>query len=115
VDGGEIAIFVADLVGFVGALLLAVPFFVGQGPRDSLLMAVARRAEAAKRAEAARRAGTAEPRTIDAFDTTAEKQLRHIARYSHWEARAAWGGALLIALAFIVRLAVPVVKYLNDP
>jgi hypothetical protein len=37
----EIAALVADLSGFLGALLLTVPFFTGQAPRDLVLLALA--------------------------------------------------------------------------
>jgi hypothetical protein len=92
-DGGEIAATVGDFLGFVGALLLAIPFFLGQEPRDSVLLALARRSPDAA-----------------VFDSTLQRHVNHIANYWHWEIRAATVGAALIALAFMTRLAVAFIR-----
>jgi hypothetical protein len=93
-DAGEIAAIAADLLGFVGALLLAVPFFVGQEPRDSVLLALARRSPDA---------------TV--FDHITQRHVQHIASHWHWEIRAAKVGTALIALAFMIKLTVALVSY----
>lgn len=85
--GSEIAAVFADLSGFVGALLLAVPFFLGQEPRDSVLLALARHSPDAA-----------------TFDQTVQRHVQHIATHWHWEAFAARLGTCLIAFAFLVRL-----------
>src|ERR1700730_18275120 len=93
-DGGEIAGIVADLLGFVGALLLAVPFFIGQEPRDAVLIALARRSPDAA-----------------VFDHTTQRHVQHIASHWHWEILAAKVGTVLIAIAFMIKLTVPLVGY----
>jgi hypothetical protein len=83
----ELVTAIADLVGFIGALFLAVPFFIGQEPRDTVLLALARPSS-----------------EQTAIDRTTQRHVQHIARYWHWEARSARLGISLIALAFVARL-----------
>jgi hypothetical protein len=91
---GEVAAITADLLGFVGALLLAIPFFVGQEPRDAVLLALARHSPDAA-----------------VFDRTTQRHVQHIASHWHWEIRAAKVGTGLIALAFMIKLAIPFFSY----
>jgi hypothetical protein len=91
--GAETAIVVADLAGLVGALCLAVPFFVGQTPRDTVLIALARRSP-----------------DQATFDQTTQRHVQHIAKYWHWEAFFARAGICLIAMAFMIRLGVALLK-----
>jgi hypothetical protein len=92
--GDEILAIVADLLGFVGALLLAVPFFVGQVPRDTVLLALARRS----------------PDEV-AFGPAVQRYVRHIASNWHWEVWAARLGTALIAFAFMIKLALGAAEY----
>lgn len=78
---------IADLAGFVGALLLAAPFFVGQTARDTVLLSLARRSP-----------------DQPALDRTTQRHVQHIARHWHWESGAAQAGTCLIALAFMIKL-----------
>jgi hypothetical protein len=94
--GEEIAAIAADLLGFAGALLLTVPLFVGQEPRDSVLLALARRSPDAA-----------------TFDQSTQRHVQHIASNWHWEIRAARSGTVLIALAFLVKIAVGISRYLS--
>jgi hypothetical protein len=53
----------ADLLGFIGAILLAIPFFRGQRSRDTVLIAMAR------------------PSREKAFDRTIQGKVADIANY----------------------------------
>ena len=84
---GEIAVAVADLMGFIGAILLAIPFFSGQRARDMVLIALARPSD-------------------PIFDQETQGYVSHIGKHWHKEWASAWGGATLIGLAFLIRLVV---------
>jgi hypothetical protein len=88
---GSLAVALADLLGLIGAILLAIPFFIGQRPRDTVLLALARRQN--------------EP----AFDATIQRRVAHIANNWHREMNFARGGTSLIAIAFLIRLIVALV------
>jgi hypothetical protein len=76
---------VADLIGFIGAILLAIPFLFGQRPRDTVLLALAR------------------PATGGGFDEIIQKRVAHIANYWTIEMNCARLGVIFIGLAFLIR------------
>jgi hypothetical protein len=77
----------ADLIGFVGAVLLSYPFLGGQRSRDEWL------------AIDPERASTLEDRA--ALREARSDLTREILNRVHMEYYAAWIGAILIAIAFI--------------
>jgi hypothetical protein len=79
-----------DLIGLIGAVLLAIPFFMGQRPRDTVLLALAR--------------GLRE----GAFDKTIQRRVAHVAKYWNIEMNCARVGVSLIAVAFLMRLLVAI-------
>jgi hypothetical protein len=89
--GPEIVGAVADLAGFIGAFLLAIPFFVGQAPRDTVLIALARPGEI----------------------PLSPRHIQHIARYWYLELWCARVGIVLIGLAFATKLGVSIYELLN--
>jgi len=86
---------IADLIGFVGAILLAIPFFIGQRPRDTVLLALAR------------------PSPTGGFTPIIQRRVSHIANFWTIEMNCARAGVLLIGFAFLIRLLVAV-KALHD-
>jgi hypothetical protein len=80
----------ADLIGLIGATLLAIPFFMGQRPRDTVLLALARGVR------------------VGAFDTTIQRRVAHIAAYWNIEMNCARVGVSLIAVAFLMRVLVAI-------
>jgi hypothetical protein len=81
----------SDLIGLIGALLLALPFVLGQPDRD---------AQAVVEDESA--AGTADEReALERADATFRRRLREHAPTEY--AYGTWG-ALLVALSFLLKL-----------
>jgi hypothetical protein len=79
----------ADLIGFVGAGLLAYPFLCGQKLRDQALAIDTSRIP--------------DPEDAVLFSTAKHDLRREILTRVRTEYRAAWIGAALIACAFIAR------------
>ena len=80
---------IADLIGFAGAISLAVPFLRGQPPRNTLTLAD----------------HIAVPDTEDAAALNLAKAeiVKNVAQMIRSEYAFAWGGALAIASAFILK------------
>jgi hypothetical protein len=89
----EIASRSADLIGFIGALLLGYPFLFGQASRDTLMLL------------SNMTVGDIKDQTV--VNAARRDLLAEISRKSRIELRFAWIGAGFIGLAFILKFVTP--------
>jgi hypothetical protein len=80
----------ADLIGFLGALALAYPFFRGQWPRDTLNLL--------------NQVSVPDKQDAAAVERVRRTILQDIVNNLHREYRAAYLGAFAIAVAFLMKL-----------